>query len=356
MCLCVRAQAGDRLFASTSPPPQLVLLEELKPSKLAKDKAPASTTTTTTTSASNVQQKAVEVKAGGGPATSEAGAHDGDEGGNDSGSNSMENSQEGSTEEHEEEESGDFEDSPETTESEEVEEEEKKGRIRSAALEWMGEEEMERRSAQAEKEEADRLQEKRNRRKTDLLLQQQQQLTHKLPSSQDWTEKILSILVPRLSSSSRARKVNHSKRTRHTHTRHARTHTRAPPHTRTHTRTPTGEEPHVSIDHGAAGGDSAQGVGLLPGHGFQPHRRPHRPPPGTISPPLSRAANSNNACAHRCFLLFFFQEAYNAVVEKVKQRLNGSLGGIFLQLFEEEMSKYRRTSGPFSRSLPLSLS
>jgi hypothetical protein len=37
------------------------------------------------------------------------------------------------------------------------------------------------------------------------------------------------------------------------------------------------------------------------------------------------------------------QEAYNAVVEKVKQRLNGSLGGIFLQLFEEEMSKYRRT-------------
>ena len=62
------------------------------------------------------------------------------------------------------------------------------------------------------------------------------------------------------------------------------------------------------------------------------------------------------ARAHRCLFIYFLQEAYNTVVEKVKQRLNGSLGGIFLQLFEEEMSKYRRTSGPFSRSLPLSLS
>jgi hypothetical protein len=183
---CVQ-QNNDLLFASTSPPPQLLHEEVKTPLKATKatggnDKTRSANAPQLSPSI-NVQQKE----------SAGAEAHD-DENNNSSGSNSMENSTE--DREEEEEESGDFEDSPGTTESDEVElEEEKKGRIRSAALEWMAEEEMGRRSAQAEKEEADRLQEKRNRRKTELLQQQQQQLTQKLPSSQDWTEKILSILV-----------------------------------------------------------------------------------------------------------------------------------------------------------------
>jgi len=63
---------------------------------------------------------------------------------------------------------------------------------RSLAQEWKGGEEMHR-SMLAEKEKAERHKEKRDRRRIEL--KQQNQLPQKVPSNEDWTEKILRILV-----------------------------------------------------------------------------------------------------------------------------------------------------------------
>lgn len=165
----------DSLFESRSPPPALLLEEVKSPHKSIEPVSSVSAS-----DINNTADKPTNVNSSM-ESSSEGSVVEHDD-------NRRESSEEHDDQVEEEEESGEYEDSPDITESEE-EEENKKRRIKSAVMEWMSDEEREKRSAQAEKEKAERREQTRNRRNTEV------QPVQRIPASEDWTEKLLNILV-----------------------------------------------------------------------------------------------------------------------------------------------------------------